>query len=457
MLRDVVAGVLLLVWLAPLVTGQTATHDGVFRIVAPVAGTTIANKTPEIRVAFVTTNGALRTETLVASIDNASVDLTDDGNFDATGFSYKVPSLFALKDGFHSVHVEARDTKGALRSLDWTFAVDTHPVVASRSFTLRDGVLLGWAGVGLVGLAAGGVWLYAWRAKGITWEKIEVRHPRQRALAPAYASVALSILATLGALTWLSSGASPPRFATEYLLIAGSFVALGPYMLVELRARARVRAYERAFAQFLFEFADALRGGIDPMTCVLELSKTETGVLAPRLRVAADSLRLGRPFETAMENFAAPLRSPLIQRYAALLGEAAKVGGEISSVVHRAARDMDALVKINEERRRQMVTPILTMYIAYGVLLWMVKSMLGFAPGLTGTDFSAAGIIGGSGHVTRLTLDGLQERFFHLTLLTSFGTGLLVGGFTDGKVRYGLSHAFIMVAGAAVFFRVLVL
>jgi hypothetical protein len=50
----------------------------------------------------------------------------------------------------------------------------------------------------------------------------------------------------------------------------------------------------------------------------------------------------------------------------------------------------------------------------------------------------------------------LKIRFFHLVLINSVGAGCLIGIFSDGKLKFGLLHAMVMVAASTVFFALLV-
>ena len=217
-----------------------------------------------------------------------------------------------------------------------------------------------------------------------------------------------------------------------------------------------MRAYERAFAQFLFEMADAMRGGIDPAKAVIELSKTHTNILRRQLRIAADGIRLGRAFDEVLRNMVAPMKSPLITRYAGLIADAAGLGGETSIVVYRAAKDMDDFIKIEIEREKQLVMPVAVLYIAASS--WPSCS-LRIAPSIGSINISVASgapLSGGGGatNVPRLDPNTLGQRFFDLMVINSVGTGAIIGAFTEGKVRYGLLHSIALVVVTVVAFLI---
>jgi len=478
---------LLLVLLAcvPLAAAQTTPGPseapaGPIFVVHPGDDVTIYNTTPLIQVGIAP--GA-RPERVTFTLDRNEL-LPDEFQVNTTAITYQVPAFFALREGRHNVTVTAV-VDGEPVVLDWGFHVSLKPPAAPRQgITLQTVVISVAVLVGLAVLAGGVAYAYLRVRKGFTFEKFFARHPLQRNLLVLYIPLGLGLFLGLAGLAFLpdlqASGiaedvlakfpalATPSRFINEYVLIAALLVGVGPYAIDVRRQRKRRGDYERAFAQFLFELGDTVRGGLDPVKGVTELARSETGILRPHLRAAHDQIKLGKPFEQIMLNMVRPMGSPLVTRYARLVGEASVTGGEIAAVIHRAAKDMDELVKVEAERSRQMKTPVFTIYIAFAVLLMMIGSMMDFAPELGGIDLGAlkGGDLGGGGagagagggpppeggQVAKLSLEKLQIRFFHLLLVNGLGAGLLLGSFTEGQLRFGLLHAMVMLVAAAVAF-----
>lgn len=366
----------------------------------------------------------------------------------ATNVTYQVPGLLKLREGNHTFSV----TAGA-QTLEVPFSVN-YTALPGPASTVGPVVVVAIVGGSVVVVAVGGATAYAWARKRhrFTFRKHFLRHPEQVRFITLYVPSGAALLAGLGAAFAVATMAHPPRYAMEYVLVAGTAAALGPFGVSSLRQTLRTRAYERAFAQFLFELADAVRGGIDPVKAVQELAKTDDGLLHDHLRRAADLLRLGRPMEEALRAMTKGMGSALVSRYAALVGEASSMGGTVSSVMQRAAKDMDDLVKIKAERRRALRQPVFTMYMAFAVLLLMVLQIVGFAPNIG--DISLASLTGGGGapSVPRMGIAAMQAAFFHLLLVNAAGSGLLVGAFTEGKVRNGILHAIVLVGVAAIIY-----
>jgi flagellar protein FlaJ len=252
-----------------------------------------------------------------------------------------------------------------------------------------------------------------------------------------------------------------PIYSLEYVIVLGLFIGMAPYAIDAQLERRKILKYERSYSQFLFEIADAMRGGLDPAKAVVELAKTNAGILKDNLKRASDSIRLGRPFNEVMISMIKPIKSDLIRRYATLIGETAKIGGDPAIVIHRAAKDMDDFIKVSQERRRQLATQTTTIYIAFGVLLLVLYQLISIFPNLGSIDISLLGAedvqSAKASTITRMNPILIKQRFLDLLLINSIGTGTIIGSFIDGKIKYGLIHSLILVAVSVLFFVFLII
>ena len=423
--------------------------------VSPHRGDVVRTGTPSLLFAF--RNGTADLASVQVAMDGAVLSPDEDGGVQGlritpTGLNYTVPPLLKLREGNHTFTVKALDQSHQPAQGRLQFSVNyTALPVPKKPLDLRLVVAVGAGGLLVLAAAGAGVYVWAKRTRGFTFQKHFLRHPGQVKFLALYIPSGIAVVLTMGALYFLTTLPHPPRYGTEQVLVAGASLALGPFGLSGLRATLRTRAYERAFAQFLFELADAVRGGINPVKAVQELAKTGEGVLKRPLQQAADVLRLGRPMDEALRAMTARMGSPLVSRYAALVGEASSMGGSVAGVLQRAAKDMDDLVKIGGDRRRALRTPVFTMYMAFGVLLVMILQIVNFAPSIGDFDLSALGVGGGgaAAQVAKMPVLLMQRRFFHLLLVNATGAGLLVGSFTEGKMRNGILHAIVMAGIAA--------
>lgn len=441
MTRRLLAAATLLLLLA-----QAAHAAPTLRAISPQPGEVVRSEAPLLVFGVEGADpSAGRVALAVDGLDADPEGLTANG----TAIAYQVPAILPLAEGNHTVTVRISGPAGEAE-LSVAFTVNlTIPPAPPKPINLGLVVLVSAGGLTLLAAAAGGGYTYLRRTRNFTLRKHFLRHPQQLRYLTLYVPSGAAAVLTLGALFLVAGMAKPPRFATEMVLVVGLGCALGPFGLSTFRATLRTRALERAFAQFLFELADAVRGGINPTKAVQELAKTSEGLLKRPLQQAADALRLGRPMDEALKQMTAGMGSPLVSRYAALVGEASGMGGSVAGVLQRAAKDMDDLVKIRAERRRALRTPMFTMYMAFGVMAIMVLQIVSFAPNIGDLDLKSLGA-GAGKSVPRLPLEVLQTRFFHLLLMNAAGAGLLIGSFTEGKARNGILHAIAMTGAAVV-------
>jgi archaellum biogenesis protein FlaJ (TadC family) len=432
--------------------------------VAPKPGTAEPSHTPTIQASFSDSAGTVVVTSIYLTV--GPYNLTDSEGWKVTPTSVQVPvpAILPLKNGLWNVTVTASDTAGGTANLTWNFTVDPNATVAGNPvFSVKAQTILEYIGIGAaIALTVFlGYIVYLRRTARFAFRKYFATHPVQKEYLVLYLPLIAAFVFVLVALDYVSTTRGLPRTSYDLVFVIAIFIALTAYGVDARRQLNRLRTYERAFAQFLFEMADAMRGGLDPAKALIELSKTHTNVLKRPLAIAADGLLLGRRFEVVLKDMVEPMKSGLIRRYAALIAEATDVGGETAIVVYRAAKDMDDFVKIEEERSNQLTLPIAVIYIAFGVLMAVLFALLYIAPSLSTLN---VGFINGGGGalkgnaantVPRLDVSTLHERFFELMLINSLGTGAIIGAFSEGQSRYGIIHALALVAATTVTFLIL--
>ncbi len=436
--------------------------------VYPAPGATIPDQTPVIRAAFSDSPGTVVPGSADIIVDNYDVITFQGINVSTSGISFQVPSILKLANGNHSVTVSVNDTLGNHATYSWGFIVNTSAVVSSNGFSIDPLTVVLYVGIGagIAGLVFVGYYTYLRRRRRFTFRRYFAINPVNKGYIILVVPLLGAFIFALVALTFVLRTPGLPFLAPEYVIVAALFIGLSAYA-VDARAEiSRVRAYERAFAQFLFEMADAMRGGLDPAKALVELAGTTSNVLSKTLRIAADGIRMGRPFEFVLKTAVAPMRSPLITRYASLIADASTVGGETAAVVYRAAKDMDDFIKIEQERGAALTLPVAILYVSFGVLMAVLFSLLNIAPTLGSLNISFISgnpLSGGGGSAaasaassSRLSVTGLDISFFNLMAINSLGTGVIIGAFTEGKPKYGLIHSLVLLGATAVAFFVFV-
>jgi len=444
-------------------TARAAGGELQITAVSPTPNATVASTSTTIEATFSDSAAAVNPAAVFMFVNGQNVSQIQSFVVTATEVSYTPPMILPLKNGNNNVTVSATDLAGFSTSLKWSFTVNTSLVPVANPFAgLKVTTLLLYIGIGAAISAGvvGGYILVLKQTTRFTFRKYFATHPIEKKITTLYIPLIVAFVWVILGLDYVYSTPGLPSNASDYVFIVAIFIALTLYGIDARREMQRTRTFERAFAQLLFEMADAMRGGLDPAKAIVELAKTHTNILRRPLRVAADGVKLGRPFEKVLRDMVRSMRSDLITRYAGLIADATSIGGETATVVYRAAKDMDDFVKIEEEREKQLVLPVAVIFIAFGVLMAVLLALLSIAPELGTLNVSIAGfgtpLAGGSSvaaPVAHLDFDTLKERFFELMLINALGTGAIIGAFTEGRARYGILHSLALVAAtAAVFF-----
>jgi len=431
----------------------------------PAPGGVTGSTTPTISVSYHDNVSTIPVTGVFLFVNGINVTSFGETTITPTKVTYDTPSILALKNGVHNVSVQVIDLAGNTARAHWNFTVNTNITTgpANPLAGLKPLTLLFYTAIvaAIAGAVVGGYILFLKQTTRFTFRRYFATHQVETKYYTIYIPMGVAFLFILFGLSLVYSNPSWPANSVDYVFIIALFIALTAWGIDARREMMRIRAYERAFAQFLFELADAMRGGLDPAKSIVELAKTYTNILAKHLRIASDGIRLGRPLDLVLTDMVKPMHSPLIKRYAGLIAEATAAGGETALVVYRAAKDMDDFVKIEEEREKQLTLPVAVIYIAFSVLMAVLFALLYIAPelGTLNISFIGLGTLPSSAAaaktaVPRLAFSTLKERFFELMIINALGTGAIIGAFTEGRARYGILHSLALVAATAIAFAI---
>ena len=237
---------------------------------------------------------------------------------------------------------------------------------------------------------------------------------------------------------------SPPAAPTmglDEVMVFALLIAIIPYSIdITLQKRA-TRKKEELYTEFLFKLSELMRGGLDPVKAVKELSKTDLGVLTPHIRIASTSMTFGKSFEESMKAMAQSLHSDLITRYTMLVVQASYSGGAVADLILKASEDMRSIISIEREKEGNLHQYVLIFYFAQAIIIFIIymltTSLLPFVQQLGTTNMFGKTDIG--------TID-FARGFFHMIILNSIFGGLIIGKISEGEARFGLKHVVVLVA-----------
>jgi flagellar protein FlaJ len=246
---------------------------------------------------------------------------------------------------------------------------------------------------------------------------------------------------TGGAASATPSKPAAPTMGLDEVMVFALLIAIIPYSIdITLQKRA-TRKKEELYTEFLFKLSELMRGGLDPIKAVKELSKTDLGVLTPHIRIASTSMTYGKSFEEAMKAMAKSLHSNLIERYTMLVVQASYSGGAVADLILKASEDMRSIISIEREKEGNLHQYVMIFYFAQAIIIFIVyiltTSLLPFVAQIGATQMFGKSDIG--------DID-FARGFFHMIILNSIFGGLIIGKISEGEARYGLKHVVVLVA-----------
>jgi len=238
-----------------------------------------------------------------------------------------------------------------------------------------------------------------------------------------------------------STTPTAPTMGLDEVMVFALIIAILPYSVdITLQKRA-TRKKEELYTEFLFKLSELMRGGLDPVKAVKELSKTDLGVLTPHIRIASTAMTFGKSFEESMRAMAESLHSDLITRYTMLVVQASYSGGAVSDLILKASEDMRSIIAIEREKEGNLHQYVMIFYFAQAIIIFIVyiltTSLLPFVAQIGATQMFGKSDIG--------NID-FARGFFHMIILNSIFGGLIIGKISEGDARYGLKHVVVLVA-----------
>gem|GEM_PF-587974 len=231
-----------------------------------------------------------------------------------------------------------------------------------------------------------------------------------------------------------------PKDDLDRIIVFAVLIAIIPYSIDTYCQKRLLKRREVAYSEFLFKLSELMRGGIDPIRGVIDLSTTDLGAITDNVRGAASAMVLGHSFSDAMNDMAEALKSNLVTRYTALVVQAAYTGGAVADLILRTSEDMRAVIGIEREKEGNLKQYVVIFYLAQGIIVMLAyilsTSLLPLIQGM-GVEL----LFGNAG----MAEINFERGFFHMIMLNAFFGGIIIGQITEGEMKHGLKHSAILI------------
>lgn len=241
-----------------------------------------------------------------------------------------------------------------------------------------------------------------------------------------------------------------------FLAGIGLGVAALPFVIGLALENKREQKINEMFLEFSRNLAESVATGTPISKGIINVKKKNYGVLGPYVQKLANQVELGIPVDMALQTFANDVDSPVVKRAAALIRGAERAGGEIDYILDSTAKSISEVEKLKSERKSAIYGLVIQGYTIFfifiGIILVMqfkiipLTSGIGEFAGISGglPDFETGTGAGGEGY----TYEQFTKPFLYLLLTQGLFVGLVIGKLTEGSIKKGIKHSFILMLTA---------
>lgn len=233
--------------------------------------------------------------------------------------------------------------------------------------------------------------------------------------------------------------------------IEAAIFVMTVFALLHEGHKRQVRAIERAVPDFLDRLASVNEAGMSVVESLDRVSGTDLGGLENEVDRTWQDVRWGADVSTSLRRFAARTRVRMVAQAVTLITNAMSASGDIAPVLRIAADEAQETRRLRRERRQEMLTYILVIYISVFVFLGIIAALtVAFIPavqeagGTAATPGSTPGVgtgITGAFTGTEVNTEAYELLFFHISTVQAVCSGLIAGQLAEGGIADGVKHA----------------
>jgi len=234
--------------------------------------------------------------------------------------------------------------------------------------------------------------------------------------------------------------------------IAVVIVAL-PFLATFIIQTNREKEKNERFLEFSRNLAESVKTGTPIGQSIVNMRSKNFGSLTEHVEKLSNQISVGIPINRALETFSSDIESQTISRAISLIREAESAGGQIDNILDSVAKSIYQIEKLRKERQAAIYNLVVQGYIIFfifiGIMIVMQFKILPLTAGISvgaGTDFSddlPAGIGESSA-----SPEELARPFLYLLIVQGLFTGLAVGKLSEGNMKSGIKHSFILAIAA---------
>jgi flagellar protein FlaJ len=245
------------------------------------------------------------------------------------------------------------------------------------------------------------------------------------------------------------------------LVVQSVLFVLVTYAAVREVYKRRIDRIEAATPELLERLASLNESGMTVTEGLDRVRGGDLGVLSPEIERIHRDIAYGSNVGDALVRFGRRVRTTAITRVVTLLTHAMQAGGQLGEVLRIAATQARADLRLRRQRRQQMFTYLIVIYISFAVFLVIILAVnevlvpslpesvpqpQSGSPNRLGVNTDQFARLGGVDKASYTLV------FFHTALIQAVCAGFIGGQLGEGSIKDGTKHAAIMLSIAYVVF-----
>ncbi|MEK6894392.1 MAG: type II secretion system F family protein [Nanoarchaeota archaeon] len=234
--------------------------------------------------------------------------------------------------------------------------------------------------------------------------------------------------------------------------IAMAVIAL-PFVVTTIFETNLEKEKNEQFLEFARALAENVKGGTPIGQSIKNMRNKNFGSLTENIGKLANQMSIGIPMSKALHTFAEDIGSVTVKRAISLIKEAEMAGGKIDDILDSVASSIYQIEKLKKERSAAISSLVVQGYIIFFIFIGIMLVMQFKIIPLTDQVNSVGGLEGIGGGIGAssgegFSTDDLSRPLLWMLLLQGLFSGLAIGKLSEGSVKAGVKHSFVMVIAA---------
>nr|WP_283102349.1 type II secretion system F family protein [Haloplanus sp. XH21] len=250
----------------------------------------------------------------------------------------------------------------------------------------------------------------------------------------------------------------------DHPVMEATLAIMAVFALLHETHKRRIRRVEEAVPDFLDRLASVNEAGMTVVESIGRVAGSDLGGLEDEVNRTWRDIEWGADATTALRRLAARTRARMVSQAVTLITNAMNASGDIAPVLRIAADEATETRRLRRERRQEMLTYVLVIYISVFVFLGIIAALtVAFIPAVQQTGTVSAGPsapgtgFGGAFGGIEVNTSAYELLFFHVSAIQAVCSGLIAGQLAEGSVDDGVKHAAGLLALTYLVFAVLLL